>query len=237
MAVKFQVHMDGSQHMLEAPNVCPQCHHAIYLGGPTAANALEKGNKVYGIQVVFLCPHDDCASYFIAYYEKDAKGKEIPAPHTLKPHQVITRSFSAEICSLSPDFQVIYSQAEHAQTVGLDQVAGPGFRKAFEFLIKDYANSVEPDPAKAAKIGKMTAVEVVRNYIKHPIAQQLAERTLWVGNDETHYIRKWDTLDITHLIELINLTAAYIELEEQSKKVIASMPVGGPPASGSTPTP
>jgi hypothetical protein len=46
--------------------------------------------------------------------------------------------FSQIIRGISPDYCEIYNQAHKAEQANLELVAGPGYRKALEFLIKDY---------------------------------------------------------------------------------------------------
>ncbi len=40
----------------------------------------------------------------------------------------------------------------------------------------------------------------------------------WIGNDETHYVRKFNKEDVNTLILLINLSLKWIEREEVTKE-------------------
>ena len=106
--------------------------------------------------------------------------------------------------------------------MGLNQIAGPGYRKAFEFLIKDYAKSIAPD--RAAEIEAKFAGAVVSDFVGDPRIQAVAKRSLWLGNDETHYLRKWTDHDVSDLVTLIKLTANWIEIDHLSKSYVESMP-------------
>jgi hypothetical protein len=53
-----------------------------------------------------------------------------------------------------------------------------------------------------------------------------AERAAWLGNDETHYTRRWEAHDITHLKTLIRLTTIWIESELLTKQMKKQMPEG-----------
>lgn len=116
----------------------------------------------------------------------------------------------------------VFAEAEEAAQLGLSQVAGPGYRKAFEFLIKDYAISLAPD--KADDIRKQFSGAVVTDYISDSRIQEVAKRSLWLGNDETHYLRKWESHDIKDLVALIKLTTNWIEIDHLSKAYIQQMP-------------
>lgn len=48
----------------------------------------------------------------------------------------------------------------------------------------------------------------------------------WLGNDETHYVRKWEDKDLKDLKKLISLTIHWIEMDALTVEVIADMPDG-----------
>lgn len=53
-----------------------------------------------------------------------------------------------------------------------------------------------------------------------------AERAAWIGNDETHYARRWEDKDLDDLKTLIELTVHWIEMEIMTKKMLGDMPQG-----------
>ena len=94
--------------------------------------------------------------------------------------------------------------------------------QAFEFLIKDYAKSLAPE--KAGEIQKKFSGAVVSEFIADARIQAVAKRCLWLGNDETHYLRKWTEHDVDDLVRLIKLTTNWIEIEHLSKAYVKNMP-------------
>jgi len=52
------------------------------------------------------------------------------------PWKAVERQFAQSITDTSPLFAGIYNQASAAEAQGLSDVAGPGYRKASEFLLK-----------------------------------------------------------------------------------------------------
>lgn len=60
--------------------------------------------------------------------------------------------------------------------------------------------------------------DIVDNNIKN-----VAKRAVWLGNDETHYVRKWADKDVSNLKHLIDLTVRWIENEVETKKIIDEM--------------
>ncbi len=51
-------------------------------------------------------------------------------------------------------------------------------------------------------------------------------RAVWLGNDQTHYLRKWEDKDLADLKRLIQLTLHWIEMDELTKKTLEDMPEG-----------
>ncbi|MBY0598965.1 hypothetical protein [Bacillus bingmayongensis] len=60
-------------------------------------------------------------------------------------------------------------------------------------------------------------------YIAHPKVASLAERDVWLGNDETHYVRKWEDKDVQDLKLLIKLTVSYIDMELLTEQIELEM--------------
>lgn len=123
-------------------------------------------------------------------------------------------------------FVDIYEQAREALDAGLDQIGGPGLRKAFEFLVKDYAKSKAQSAEEKEKIDKSFAGNVVNDVIKDSRIVNVSKRAIWLGNDETHYLRKWTDHDVDDLIILIQLTMHWMEIEKLSDDYLKQMPEG-----------
>jgi hypothetical protein len=170
------------------------------------------------VQVVYQCAFPVCESFFIGYYGEPGQ-KELKALQPLKPDP---SAFPEQIGKLSPTFASVFREAEEASHLGLTEIAGPGYRKAFEFLIKDYAKSLAPE--KSEQIEKAFSGVVVSEYVADPRIQAVAKRTLWLGNDESHYLRKWSAHDLDDLTTLIRLAVNWIEIDELSRHYCASMP-------------
>lgn len=142
---------------------------------------------------------------------------------TTEPPKLLRIEMPEFVREISSDFISIYREAVEAKERGLTQIAGPGYRKAFEFLIKDYAKTKAP-PEESPNIEKLQGSAVVTTYIADTRVQAVAKRALWLGNDETHYLRKWEDRDINDLVTLIRLTIEWIDIERQSAAYIEDMP-------------
>ena len=118
-------------------------------------------------------------------------------------------------------FKEVYRQASAAEAYKLEQVAGVGFRKALEFLVKDFCIQERPSDEDAIKdefLGRTIANRISDTNIK-----KCAERAAWLGNDETHYVRKWEEKDIADLKVLIDLTMSWIRNGILTKRYLDEM--------------
>ncbi len=79
-------------------------------------------------------------------------------------------------------------------------------------------------PKKEKDIESKFAGTVIKEYIADKRIQAVAKRALWIGNDETHYLKKWESRNIEDLIVLIKLATDWIDIEQLSKKYCEEMP-------------
>lgn len=197
------------------PAACPICHRHSEFKQAVADTIGTAGD----FQIVFRCGYQSCRKFFICSFAQSGISGTFIGVAPLKPS---VGKFSDAIQALSPVFVSTFAEAAEAGCLGLQQIAGPGYRKAFEFLIKDYAKSLAPD--KAGEIETNFSGAVVDNYIADERIQAVAKRSLWLGNDETHYLRKWEEHDVDDLIALIKLTCHWIDIEQLSKAYVKAMP-------------
>lgn len=193
------------------PDICPHCHkHQV----PKYISALQHYRT---IETFFQCTNTNCNKGFIAYYHNEYfAGTSIGT--------FLEKEFSEIIKKISPQFSIIYNQAYFAEQNNLNQITGVGFRKALEFLIKDYA--IKNNSSEEESIKKAPLMQVINKYITDTNIKNVATRAVWLGNDETHYIRVWEDKDLSFLKKLIVLTIHWIEAEELTKTIIEEMPYG-----------
>jgi hypothetical protein len=219
MEIAVSYNVDGTGHTTKVtiPDDCPTCGRLVVFPFNGASLAKTTGE----LQTVHHCPNKACGSYMICYHTSVATGVwKLKKTEPPKFALVALPDFVQEISS---SFVSIFMEAVEAKERGLNQIAGPGFRKAFEFLIKDYAKT-KAKPEEFEDIEKLQANPVVNKYIPDSRVQAVAKRALWVGNDETHYLRKWEDRDVNDLTTLIKLTIEWIDIERQSAAYIEEMP-------------
>lgn len=189
-----------------APNECPFCHHKI---NPDLvfAHLYYIPEQPHKLEIVFQCTFNECQHLFIGYYSgnSDVSFRFIDKVSigTMK-----NKDFALEIAKISPSFIEIYNEAFYAEQMNLLQICGPGYRKAIEFLIKDYAISIDPTNKKSIE-GKFLN-NCIEDYILDQRIKAVSREAVWIGNDETHYIRKWEDKDLTDLKRFIEVTCYWI---------------------------
>lgn len=198
--------------MLEEVGECPNCHIAT---SPTFINGYLISSAQNNIQttayVIFYCPR--CQHLYIAEYYIPSGGLDADIniyPYAIYPNSPKEIEFSDNINNLSSMFVSTYKQALYAEsdknTIGL---SGLGYRKALEFLIKDYLIKLkhkDKDKTIALELGQ--CVSQLDSDL-----QDIARASVWLGNDETHYFRKNPEYDLEDLKTFINCLVADIERE------------------------
>jgi hypothetical protein len=215
-------------HLDRYPDQCPACKRHIN-PNPLPGHFVSRGKNQ--IRIPFVCPVLDCQEVFIAAY---ARGADIVANGLCKLSQsallrsVREQEFPETVRKVSELFCQTYNQALTAEGNSLDQIAGPGFRKALEFLIKDFLiqYKFKDKPEMHEAIRQTFLGKCIEQYIDEDRIKHCAKRAAWLGNDETHYARKWETKDIQDLKSLVTMTVNWIDLVIQSDEYISSMPEG-----------
>ncbi|MEI8245103.1 MAG: hypothetical protein WCI51_04685 [Lentisphaerota bacterium] len=138
------------------------------------------------------------------------------------PTPPIELQYDPAISEISPKFAEIYSQAALAESIGYNHLVGIGYRKALEFLIKDWLCKKLPD--KEGEIGKKNISQCIKEYVEDANLKICASRAIWLGNDETHYIREWSDKDIEDMKTLLKLTLYWLSAHIGSEKLLEEMP-------------
>lgn len=196
------------------PDYCPLCKKSIT---PSFVLLHKKNDDRY--ELLCKCPNNECDSLFFSVYEPESVFTPFDQLYELNyyyPHSRSYKNFPDEITHLSPDFIEIYSQAHHAEQEKLDLICGVAYRKSLEYVLKDYIISLYPEEEE--KIKKIHSIQhCINQYINDSDIKDMAERATWLGNDETHYIRKWRDKDINDLKNLIDLTIYFISMKIKAK--------------------
>jgi hypothetical protein len=237
MSISAYVDRSGGAQSFDValPDHCPICHKGIEaIAGPHQAANFCDGeftppNTVVPskLQVVLRCPREECRRLFVAMYSRipgvtNASQRNYWKFDRCTPIESSPRAFESPIPETSPSFVKIYNQAAQAESLGLDEICGPGYRKALEFLIKDYAKKTHSGQDET--IERMFLGKCISEYIEGTKIKECASRAAWLGNDETHYSRRWTGEDIASLKTLIELTVHWISSEVLTQEFLQRMP-------------
>lgn len=214
----MQIKFLGSTHHLEDPNLCRYCyvrnqpeHLGIYQG--------TKENQIITVVCIWRCGNRECRRLIVTehdlvdsnklpivkYLNGFPKGPEWPEP---------IRNLKNATDSTAPSkFIKTYLQSLQAESEGLDEIAGMGYRKAIEYLVKDWASKLNPEDRD--KIHSSWLGKVISSYFDGDL-KEILERATWLGNDQAHYSKLFEEYDITILKDLIDLIM--VELDRQHKK-------------------
>lgn len=132
----------------------------------------------------------------------DLDGKKIRFATINKPNlfQRNNHVFPSIIEDISPEFINIFRQSEKAERAGLNQLTGPSYRRALEFLIKDFLSNKFPDQSERIRV---IPLKQCIHKINNEQIQKLADASAYIGNDLTHYDKRNEYSDISLLKELI----------------------------------
>lgn len=208
-AINIENFEDDITVQFEQIRLCPHCNVSTN-NDEKAALYIPTDHPLVKVYLVCFCTH--CESiYFGEYCCQNTFGNNFiaNAPICTYPNPHEQKDFSENIQILSPKFVEIYNQSLKSENIGLSEISGMGYRKALEFLIKDYAISFKNN--ESDNISKMPLSQVIDEFIDNKKIKTLAKASAWIGNDETHYQRKHENYDINHLKSFIHATVSTID--------------------------
>ena len=191
------------------PHTCPHCNREVGMNLKTIIDGpLEQEKKVS--LLVFQCP--SCGEITIGRFFSKEK-HFIPVITSsgkfyLYPQQEFKGTvFPEEIYDKFLRFTGLYNQSEKAEHYGCVNIAGAGYRKAAEILVKDFACLMHPECSDNI-LKTNSAKNVVLNFLReYPVMAQLAEASFELGNDETHYAKTYENIGLEDLKQFIKATA------------------------------
>ncbi len=211
----YQVNSNSGHIQINTlPDECPFCHNSI------SPNIIAGYKGKQRSEIFLSCPNSSCKRSFIGYYSYVHGSWSYDHETTIG--NLITKDFNQAILDISPSFIQIYNESFSAEQQNLKEICGVGYRKALEFLIKDYVILRNED--QKDKILKMQLANCIKDYVNDDRIKTVAKRAVWLGNDETHYVKKWEMKNLEDLKKLIELTVHWIEMEKLTESFTEEMP-------------
>ncbi len=167
---------------IQIPQSCPLCG----IGNNPTTN--EVGRLEIQEGYVFTLHHrcPACKKYHMTnqeYLNQDDKTTMI----LVYPNKVVI-DIDDLFIEHAPRFVEFYSEAIEAEKMGLENIAGTGYRSAIECLIKDYALAFELDTKEYLSDPKLTFNNAIDRYVKDDDLLKGALHFIRiVGNGYTHW--------------------------------------------------
>lgn len=202
------VHPKSETFVCEVPPICSLCrtsYNPSILSASYNDNMHMNNSYKYRVFVAYYC--SACEKCFYATYCGDYT-KHMKC-ESISPMNSSQEKFDKYIENISPMFCIIYNQALEAESHNLTELTGIGYRRALEFLVKDFLIHRNPDEAETIKsqpLGKCI------QSIDNKSINTLAEKSAWLGNDHAHYISKHADKTVEDLKKLINATQYFIAM-------------------------
>ena len=200
--------------------ISPKFKYACFSPFIDSLNPIElaKNSKV---NALYECP--DCHNGILIFYNpsfktffSDFQNEDVIDKwnkfniESIFPTAIAQFPYNDIISKVSSRFKDIYVQSLQAKLDGKNELIGIGYRKSIEFLIKDYLLYINHE--KSDKIPNLPLGECIK-LIDSSKIQTLAKASTWLGNDETHYVRKHTDKDICDLEKFLDALVYYLTYE------------------------
>ena len=193
---------------IDLPKSCPYCEQ-VQTPFLKSSSGLERNNKIFS--VIFIC--NKCNQHFLMQYRKQQTNLYVEN-YKSYPVDIYYKSadetFSQDLKECSPDFITIFSQLNIAEKHNLNYLLKLGYRKAIEFLVKDYLIKCKNEDE--SKVSTQQLGQCISD-IDDARINNLARAASWIGNDETHYVRKHVDKDVQDLKKFLHALTALVSLE------------------------
>lgn len=199
----------GYNFNYQKPATCPYC------GTSTDAILANKSNfSLDGkAMITSSCKCTACNKTFFFACVSDGNGN---APNVCLYPDVTFVPYQNDILkSISERFIDMYNQALQSEFVGNIDLAAIGYRSALEILVKDFAiNELGKD---TEEVSKKKLCAAIGEYLNQDDLVKTADVIRILGNDYTHYKRKYPDQDFKLLKAYMEIFLKQIEVQYMIK--------------------
>lgn len=203
--VKERYFINGHHQELEydVENQCPFCGK---FNSPK--RILDMFNYTDNLKVVVLVFETTCChKEFLSLYLIEESTTKLIATYPTGSPDV----FPQTIQDLSPSFVKIHTQAKTAENNGHFELASTGYRNSLEFLIKDFA--IKCLGKTSEEVAPKTLYKAIEDYLPNESLIKSADVVRILGNDNTHYTKKYPNLELPTLKKYLKYFIDIIERE------------------------
>lgn len=206
MKTKKRIFFPTSSEKFESviPVECPHC------GAYATPQIVAQSNLSYCDMKIwlFIFHNDCCDKQSFALYKKQSGTGEflgiLPAIHKIP-------QLPKSLKKISSRFVELYQQSFDAEQNSYFELAGSGYRNAIEVLIKDFA--IQELKVSEKNVCKKTLSQAIEAYLPNINASISADVMRVLGNDYTHYERKYENVDFQILKRYLQIFINSIDCE------------------------
>lgn len=203
---------------LQIPNRCPHCLKMITPSLEyVALNTSDDGHNS-SVSAFWAC--NGCSRIFCSLYAFASADYRDVYPCFITgsyPPIVEKTDIDPRVKDVSPRFANLFQQSEKAKSEGMIDLAGMGFRKALECLLKDTLIYLEKDTPE--HIAALSLNEAIKSFSDNPRLIKAATQARVVGNEYTHYQARYEGYDIDVLQKLISITLHWFIMEIETAEL------------------
>lgn len=196
---------NSSNHSTEIPIICPYCGAYIQPAQSRSVGISYNNGIIILVTFYVTC----CNKLFFSTYEKTSSNNALKLLYTYPLYQL--DKLPKCIHEISPRFVELYKQANYAESMNFFELAGTGYRNALEVLIKDYAINELNKPKKEVVSKKL--FKAIELYLPNIKLSNSADVVRVLGNDHTHYERRYEDIDFDILKQYLKIFINAIETE------------------------
>lgn len=189
----------------QKPAICPHC------GFGTDATLKEKTFYSFnnGYLLIATCECTACHKNF--FFACESISGSYAKMVSMYPSFQVTPYANEKLAAISQRFIDMYNQALFAEFNQNYELAAIGFRSALEILVKDYAIQELGEPAET--VAKQSLCNAIEKYLNLPDLVNTADVVRILGNDYTHYQRKYPEHDFALLKKYMEIFLSRIEVQ------------------------
>jgi hypothetical protein len=218
--------LEGVDHYIrELPTFCPRCRNsalATVCGKASWVQSYDGDSPEPEAVVEVPVRCCICDQLYVALYatmhegafgDGSSQGWSDPHFFATVPPAIAPTLPSKTIMKISPSFSKIFDETVAAELAGLTELLGAGYRRALEFLVKDYL--IFKNPERADVIKRTFLANCIKDNIDDDTITELADKAVSIGNDFTHFERR-GVHEVADLKGLIVLVRRWVEFKEDA---------------------
>ena len=198
---KTSLNFSNHYHPVDVPLYCPYCGKAVEFKETGSTDIFFKNNHYFYLKILYSkC----CEKYSSALYllKRQNQSSDEISLISFYPNSR-GKYFSKYIQDLSPDCIRLYNDSSFAFDNNMNDLAGMGYRKSLEYLVKDYAITELKKPEQ--EVSKKKLYNAIEEYLPNNMLINAADVVRILGNDKTHFQEKFQEYDVQVIKEYLDI--------------------------------